>query len=75
MASGLSISFCTHPTRRGCRWTFAANDVDVCYPGEEQHADRHLHQPGDSRLQLLTYVAKHARIRGLILELRNKAMA
>lgn len=47
------------------------DDVDVCFPGEEEHgtaADQ------DQRLQLLTLTAKHARIRGLILELRNKAI-
>ncbi|KAF6803576.1 fungal specific transcription factor domain-containing protein [Colletotrichum sojae] len=48
------------------------DDVDVCYPGDERHgapADA-----DDSRLQLLTYLAKHARIRGLVLELRNKSI-
>lgn len=46
------------------------DDIDVCYPGEELHGG----DPGDGRLQLLTYMAKHARIRGLILELRNKSI-
>ncbi|KAJ0151845.1 putative transcriptional regulatory protein, partial [Colletotrichum tanaceti] len=51
------------------------DDVDVCYPGEERHGGL---PPGgggeDNRLQLLTYLVKHARIRGLILELRNKSI-
>ncbi|OHF04199.1 fungal specific transcription factor domain-containing protein [Colletotrichum orchidophilum] len=48
------------------------DDVDVCYPGEEKHGT--LTHPDDDRLQLLTYLVKHARIRGLILELRNKSI-
>ncbi|CAI4212754.1 unnamed protein product [Parascedosporium putredinis] len=50
------------------------NDIDVCYIGEE----RHMHPGSDveetGRLRLLTFVAKHARLRGLILELRNKSI-
>lgn len=50
------------------------NDIDVCYIGEE----RHMHLGSDAeetgRLRLLTFVAKHARLRGLILELRNKSI-
>ncbi|OHW98689.1 fungal specific transcription factor domain-containing protein [Colletotrichum incanum] len=48
------------------------DDVDVCYPGEEKHGT--LSDGEDNRLQLLNYLVKHARIRGLILELRNKAI-
>jgi hypothetical protein len=58
------------------------DDIDVCYPGEERHEV--VNSSDDSysansaretgRLQLLKYIAKHARIRGLILELRNKAI-
>ncbi|GKT79167.1 C6 transcription factor [Colletotrichum tofieldiae] len=48
------------------------DDVDVCYPGEEKHGT--LSDGEDNRLQLLTYLIKHARIRGLILELRNKSI-
>ncbi|KAK1478414.1 fungal specific transcription factor domain-containing protein, partial [Colletotrichum tamarilloi] len=48
------------------------DDVDVCYPGEEKHGT--LADAEDNRLQLLTYLVKHARIRGLILELRNKSI-
>jgi hypothetical protein len=46
----------------------------VCYPGEEKHT-RLAEGSEDGRLQLLTYFAKHARIRGLILELRNKSIS
>ncbi|KAH7179315.1 fungal-specific transcription factor domain-containing protein [Fusarium flagelliforme] len=49
------------------------DDLDVCYPGEERHALANRDENSD-RLQLLTFVTKHARIRGLILELRNKSM-
>ncbi|KAF5001507.1 hypothetical protein FGRMN_978 [Fusarium graminum] len=49
------------------------DDLDVCYPGEERHAVTNKEQ-NPERLQLLVFVAKHARIRGLILELRNKSM-
>ncbi|KAH6900603.1 fungal-specific transcription factor domain-containing protein [Thelonectria olida] len=48
------------------------DDLDVCYPGEERHGT--CNDEGAERLQLLTYLAKHARIRGLILELRNKSI-
>lgn len=50
------------------------DDLDVCYPGEEQHGIAPAEDENDKRLQLLTYMAKHARIRGLILELRNKSI-
>ncbi|KAK1976273.1 fungal-specific transcription factor domain-containing protein [Colletotrichum cereale] len=50
------------------------DDVDVCYPAEERHGAAPLPDGEDDRLQLLTYLAKHARIRGLILELRNKSI-
>jgi hypothetical protein len=50
------------------------DDVDVCYPGEEMHGVASGEDGDDERLQLLTYMAKHAKIRGLILELRNKSI-
>ncbi|KAL6857845.1 hypothetical protein ACO1O0_005288 [Amphichorda felina] len=50
------------------------DDVDVCYPGEEQHGVSQAEDGNDERLQLLTYMTKHAKIRGLILELRNKSI-
>ncbi|KAL4728950.1 hypothetical protein ACLX1H_003356 [Fusarium chlamydosporum] len=49
------------------------DDLDVCYPGEERHTLTNRNENAE-RLQLLTFVTKHARIRGLILELRNKSM-
>lgn len=50
------------------------DDIDVCYPGEELHGAGLADSAGDSRMNLLTYMAKHAKIRGLILELRNKSI-
>ncbi|KAJ6093401.1 transcriptional regulator family: Fungal Specific TF [Penicillium sp. IBT 16267x] len=49
------------------------DDIDVCYPGAERHADPSC-QPDLGRLQLMCHLAKFARIRGLILELRNKSI-
>ncbi|KPM39397.1 hypothetical protein AK830_g7150 [Neonectria ditissima] len=48
------------------------DDLDVCYPGEEHHGGPADAAEGAEKLQLLTFLAKHARIRGLILEMRNK---
>lgn len=50
------------------------DDVDVCFPGHEHHGPG-ASEEGDSRLVLLGHLSKHARIRGLILELRNKSIA
>lgn len=51
------------------------DDIDVCYPGDEQHlTTTAATNPGDHRLRLLSHLAKFARIRGLILELRNKSI-
>ncbi|KAH7156616.1 fungal-specific transcription factor domain-containing protein [Dactylonectria macrodidyma] len=50
------------------------DDMDVCYPGEEHHGGPNDTADGAGKLQLLTYLAKQARIRGLILELRNKSI-
>ncbi|KAK7404026.1 hypothetical protein QQX98_010199 [Neonectria punicea] len=50
------------------------DDLDVCYPGEEHHGGPVDAADGAEKLQLLTFLAKHARIRGLILELRNKSL-
>ncbi|KAE8377174.1 fungal-specific transcription factor domain-containing protein [Aspergillus bertholletiae] len=46
------------------------DDIDVCYPGIERHTEG----VRDSNLRLLTYLAKFARVRGLIVELRNKSI-
>ncbi|KAJ5385918.1 transcriptional regulator family: Fungal Specific TF [Penicillium cosmopolitanum] len=52
------------------------DDIDVCYPGDERHVRTTAAstQPDDHRLRLLSHLAKFARIRGLILELRNKSI-
>ncbi|KAJ5584649.1 transcriptional regulator family: Fungal Specific TF [Penicillium hispanicum] len=49
------------------------DDIDVCYPGGERHMTT-SHTPDDQRLRLLSHLAKFARVRGLILELRNKSI-
>ncbi|KJK67807.1 specific transcription factor domain protein [Aspergillus parasiticus SU-1] len=46
------------------------DDIDVCYPGIERHGEGIY----DPNLRLLTYLAKFARVRGLVLELRNKSI-
>lgn len=68
----------------GLPLTLRDDDVDVCYPDNELHiSPRDLAggrenaqlgpvQQHDDRLQLLTLIARHAEIRGQILELRNK---
>ncbi|KUI55879.1 hypothetical protein VP1G_03256 [Cytospora mali] len=64
------------------------DDVDVCYPTTEYHQTtkdghapyknspegRQTLAPGSHQLQLLTLLAKHAQIRGMILELRHKSL-
>ncbi|KAJ5183295.1 transcriptional regulator family: Fungal Specific TF [Penicillium capsulatum] len=50
------------------------DDIDVCYPGEEQHVNSTSQDPDAHRLRLLSHLAKFSRIRGLILELRNKSI-
>ncbi|KAJ6115969.1 C6 transcription factor [Penicillium sp. IBT 18751x] len=50
------------------------DDIDVCYPGEERHVNVTPEAPNDHRLRLICHLAKFARIRGLILELRNKSI-
>ncbi|EED15950.1 C6 transcription factor, putative [Talaromyces stipitatus ATCC 10500] len=53
------------------------DDFDVCYPQAERHSagpeDMGVNAE-DSRLRLLTHLAKFARLRGLISELRNKSI-
>ncbi|KAL2831145.1 fungal-specific transcription factor domain-containing protein [Aspergillus cavernicola] len=46
------------------------DDIDVCYPNSEVHglADE------DHRIRLLGHLAKFARVRGRIIELRNKSI-
>ncbi|KAJ6124187.1 hypothetical protein N7471_011504 [Penicillium samsonianum] len=50
------------------------DDIDVCYPGVERHSSTTVKSPDDRRLRLLCHLAKFARIRGLIVELRNKSI-
>ncbi|KAJ5103896.1 transcriptional regulator family: Fungal Specific TF [Penicillium argentinense] len=50
------------------------DDIDVCYPGDEKHVTRLSVVQDDQRLRLLSHLAKFARVRGLILELRNKSI-
>ncbi|KAF2013961.1 hypothetical protein BU24DRAFT_250182 [Aaosphaeria arxii CBS 175.79] len=48
------------------------DDIDVCYPIRERHAQE---QPtSDSRLRLLTMMVRHSEIRSQIMELRNKSI-
>ncbi|GIK06616.1 hypothetical protein Aspvir_002266 [Aspergillus viridinutans] len=53
------------------------DDIDVCYPGSERHGDigkMPQAKASHSHLRLLTHLSKFARLRGLILELRNKSI-
>ncbi|KAI0976403.1 fungal-specific transcription factor domain-containing protein [Xylaria arbuscula] len=61
------------------------DDVDVCLPSEEFHSLgkdatsngaflRSEEQCPNEQLELLTMVSKHAKLRGMILELRNKSI-
>ncbi|KAH1497844.1 hypothetical protein KXV92_000144 [Aspergillus fumigatus] len=53
------------------------DDIDVCYPDNERHGEigKVPRAKGPhSHLRLLTHLAKFARLRGLILELRNKSI-
>ncbi|KAH7383336.1 fungal-specific transcription factor domain-containing protein [Pyrenochaeta sp. MPI-SDFR-AT-0127] len=49
------------------------DDLDVCYPITERHLEVQDHRP-DSRLRLLELLARHAEMRGEIIELRNKSL-
>lgn len=71
----------------GLPLTIRDDDVDVCYPDAERHvvsaknppsskADpATVNPPVDGRLRILTLLSKHAQIKGLIMELRNKSVA
>ncbi|KAJ5335121.1 hypothetical protein N7452_007524 [Penicillium brevicompactum] len=50
------------------------DDIDVCYPGTERHVSTNPQNNDDRRLRLVCHLAKFARIRGLIVELRNKSI-
>ncbi|KAL2850747.1 fungal-specific transcription factor domain-containing protein [Aspergillus pseudoustus] len=47
------------------------DDIDVCYPNAEMHGPA---TEEDHRLRLLGHLAKFARVRGRIIELRNKSI-
>ncbi|GAQ12230.1 hypothetical protein ALT_9551 [Aspergillus lentulus] len=53
------------------------DDIDVCYPASERHGEIGKLQQAKgshSHLRLFIHLAKFARLRGLILELRNKSI-
>ncbi|KAF7116153.1 hypothetical protein CNMCM5793_004173 [Aspergillus hiratsukae] len=53
------------------------DDIDVCYPGSERHLEIGVvsqETSSHNHLRLLTHLAKFARLRGLILEVRNKSI-
>ncbi|KAJ5825017.1 hypothetical protein N7447_007357 [Penicillium robsamsonii] len=58
----------------GIPFSIRDDDIDVCYPGAERHSSTTAKFPDDRRLHLLCHLAKFARIRGLIVELRNKSI-
>jgi hypothetical protein len=53
----------------GTPLTLSDSDIDVCTFDEERHGPP---SPTDGRLRLLTFLTKNAKIRGSIIELRNK---
>lgn len=72
----------------GLPLTIRDDDVDVCYPDAERHVvsgrrntqpsnadSQSMNAPVDGRLRILTLLSKHAEIKGLIMELRNKMVA
>lgn len=51
------------------------DDVDVCYFDEEKHMpDGHQRTTMDTRLNTLNLLARHASMKGQIMELRNKSI-
>jgi hypothetical protein len=74
----------------GLPLTIRDDDADVCFPDAELHRPQgclsqasaqgassygEQTQAFDPRLQLLSLLAKHAQIKGSIMELRNKRVA
>ncbi|RFU23748.1 hypothetical protein B7463_g12591, partial [Scytalidium lignicola] len=50
------------------------HDVDVCWPTSEQHGETNSENSDyDDRLDLLIFLSRHAEIRGLIMDLRNRS--
>ncbi|RAR10928.1 hypothetical protein DDE82_000900 [Stemphylium lycopersici] len=53
-----------------------SDEVSVCYPHTERHQDSEHQRHGDTRddrLDLLDYLARHANIRGSIMQTRHKS--
>ncbi|KAL4924566.1 CeGAL family transcription factor [Aspergillus undulatus] len=50
------------------------DDIDVCYPNAEIHGQVDEVCSADHRLHLLSHLSKFARVRGRIIELRNKSI-
>ena len=70
----------------GLPLTVRDDDIDVCYPDQERHilpaanpqqhaGARKREQQADSRLMILALLARHAEIKGCIMELRNKMVS
>ncbi|KAH8806037.1 fungal-specific transcription factor domain-containing protein [Xylogone sp. PMI_703] len=54
--------------------TIRDSDVDVCWPTSEQHGGNDAEKAEyDDRLDLLIFLSRHAEVRGLIMELRNRS--
>jgi hypothetical protein len=58
--------------RLGIPLGIRTEDADVCYPHTERHGHPREDDERDSRLDLLEFLARHASIRGSIMELRNQ---
>ncbi|KAH8588339.1 fungal-specific transcription factor domain-containing protein [Bisporella sp. PMI_857] len=62
--------------RLGVPLAIRDNEIDICFPTLERHGDgAYGPSDNDSRLDLLGFLAKHAKIRGSITELRNKSVS
>ncbi|KAH7349182.1 fungal-specific transcription factor domain-containing protein [Pyrenochaeta sp. MPI-SDFR-AT-0127] len=60
--------------RLGTPLGIRSDDVDVCYPHAERHGEgRVSHNERDDRLDLLEFLARHATIRGSIMETRHQS--
>ncbi|OAL06411.1 hypothetical protein IQ06DRAFT_78932 [Phaeosphaeriaceae sp. SRC1lsM3a] len=50
------------------------DDIDVCFPNMERHIEDSQMRPRDNKLMILSFVARESRLRGEIIELRNKSL-
>ncbi|KAH7396899.1 fungal-specific transcription factor domain-containing protein [Phaeosphaeria sp. MPI-PUGE-AT-0046c] len=50
------------------------DDIDVCFPNMERHAEGSQTRLQDDKLKMLSFVARESRLRGEIIELRNKSL-